>query len=153
MLSDGIEYSPQIDETLTIEMQRFDRRSTRRRQTKDDGVILVPGEMLGPDLMSWMKQQGARFGQRINGGGAPGFVLITSETSESQIVGIVRSADTARDDVIDRQRIAGISPLYSAVLAKIGCTFGHAAAHVGGKVVLSHAKESQRRVESSASAD
>jgi len=50
------QYSPQIDERRTVDVQRIYCRTTASSETNNQGEVSAPREMLNPSLATGMKQ-------------------------------------------------------------------------------------------------
>src|SRR5262249_19202795 len=100
MFTKRIEYTTQINQSWTIELQRHNGGSARRRQGEHACEVIVPGKMCSPALLAWMKQPHECFSDGISNNSAPGFMLVAAVAAECQIVSRRRPAETAWYDMI-----------------------------------------------------
>jgi len=87
-----------------IQVQCDDRRAPGTRKSFDSRAAERPGEMPSPLLLARMKEFDTAPCQRIGGGGSVAFVLVTPRTAVTEIVLVISTATSSRDDVIDLLR-------------------------------------------------
>ena len=105
MFTDRVEYTTQIDQSWTIELERSNSRSAYRCQAQHQSEILVPGKMFIPALLTGMKQENRRVSDRIGSRGPIGLVLVAAMTAESQVLSCCQPAKAARHNVINGEGI------------------------------------------------
>lgn len=105
MFSPSSKITPKIDESLTIQLQCFDRRASYRRYTNESSEIGIPREMLVPLLPSGMKQRHQFSALRIKSFDLVCFVIIATLTGKREIFQFVAATTFGRDDVFYGERL------------------------------------------------
>jgi hypothetical protein len=149
MFTDRIEHATQIYQSWTVELQRRNGSSARRRQGKQMREVIAPGKVCFPALLARMKQPHECFSDGISNNSSPGFMLIAAVAAERQIVSRRRPAETARYDVINCEGICRVSRLRAAVFAAMLAAISNQAAQLSRDVPFRHVRENGSRVDPS----
>ena len=149
MFTNRIEYTTQIDQSWTVELQRRNGGSARRRQSEHVCEVIIPGKMCFPALLARMKQPHECFSDGISNNCSPGLMLVAAVAAERQIVSRRRPAETAQYDVIHCEGICRVSRLRAAVFAAMLAAISNQAAQLSRAVPFSHIRENGSRVDPS----
>src|SRR6266849_6862376 len=149
MFTNRIEYTTQIDQAWTVELQRRNGGSARWRQSEHVREVIVPGKMCSPALLARMKQPHECFSDGISNNSSPGFMLVAAVAAECQTVSRRRPAETAWYDVINCEGICRVSRLCVAVFATMLAAISNQAAQLSREVPFRHCRGNRSRVDSS----
>jgi hypothetical protein len=141
MFTKRIERTTQIDQSWTVELQRRNGGSARRRQGEHACEVIVPGKMCSPALLARMKQPHECFSDGISNNSALGFMLVAAVAAECQIVSRRRPTETAWYDVINCEGICRVSSLCAAVFATMLAAISNQAAQFRRDVPFRHVRE------------
>lgn len=89
MLPRQEQYPPQVDQTFPVKPQGFDGCPTSRGQAQQQGVIVVPDEMLVSVLQPRMKQRYHFCRDRVIAFGLIVLVVVAALAGKGQVVGYV----------------------------------------------------------------
>src|SRR5262245_20152118 len=149
MFTNRIEYTTQIDQSWTVELQRRNGGSARRRQSEHVCEVIIPGKMCFPALLARMKQPHRCVSDGISNNSSPGFMLVAAVAAERQIVSRRRPAKTAWYDVINCEGIRRVLRLRATVFAAMLAALSHQAAQLSWNVSFRHVRENESRVDPS----
>lgn len=117
MLALGSENPPQVEEARTVQPEPFYRCSSRRSLAKHPREVRAPGEVLGPNIPSRMKERDESTTQGIRRFDAGMFVPVTALAREGQVGKIIRASEVERQDVLYGERVGRKRFLAATVLA------------------------------------
>src|SRR5215831_7815884 len=149
MFTNRIKHTTQIHQSWTVELQRHNGGSARRRQSEHAREVIVPGKMCSPVLLARMKQPHECFSDGVSNNGSPGFMLVAAVAAERQIVSRRRPTETAWYDVIHCEGICRVSSLRAAVFAAMLAAISNQAAQLSRDVPFRHVRENGSRVDPS----
>jgi hypothetical protein len=93
--------SSQVYDAFAVQLQSCDRCSTYRRPSDDQGKIPVPGKMIAPTVLRWVKQRGRDACEWVYGFRKGVFQVIAALAGERKIGRRTSSAKDARYDVLN----------------------------------------------------
>jgi hypothetical protein len=144
MQAQGKKRPTEIDDTLSVQLERLNGRSPRRRQPHDQAKIAVPGKMLAPNILPWVKEWHHRAADGISSLGLGIFVIVAALAGKCQIVEQRLSTPTPGDDVLDRVSLDTKTSLAATVFTAVsrtldnGLTFCRADGAISGTVAAQY---------------
>jgi hypothetical protein len=100
-----------------VYLQRDNRGASRCGKSKQFDAGFIPDKMFRPYLAAWVKESSCQPAQWINRADLAAFEFIAKTTSETQIFKDCQAALSARQNVVNRHRLAGVGLFGAAVSA------------------------------------
>lgn len=85
MFTKSAQYTPQVDDPGTVQLQFLDRRPPRWSQSQYQRIVWIPSEMGSPGLLPRMVKRNGLPGDGISGPNADVFPIVAPLTGEGEI--------------------------------------------------------------------
>src|SRR5262249_40486736 len=119
MFADGIKHAAHVDQSFSVQLQRFRCGSTSGSQSSDLQVIFAPGKVFVPPLLSRIIDRNQETCDGV-GSRRPGRLMpITALPTLSQVFGGRLAAGLPWSDVIDRRCLWRVTAWIAAILAVV----------------------------------
>lgn len=105
MFAHGIQHTPQIHQSVSVQSQSFDGCPANRSKTDNPSRIGIPRKMLKPFLQPWVKERNRITSCRVNRACLNCFMVIASLTREREILCKRFAATLARQNMFYRKRL------------------------------------------------
>ena len=128
-----------VGDNRVVHIQRHDRRTANRRQTYYLRSRRIPGKVLAPRLVAWVKEGDDLARQGVTGCGCATLELVATPAGKAEIVKCGWTALCLRDDVVNRHRLPRVC--FCGVTIRASPIIGgeKALSQVDGELMSAHA--------------
>ena len=140
MFADQQQEPSLVDDTPAVQVQRRDGGAANRGKANHHCVIIAPGKMFVPVVLTWVKQRDCFLTEVIKSGGFVIFEIVTALASAGEVFSAAFAADGERDDVLVGERVRTIIFLTKTVFTTALRAILKQQAQFFGQSLSSHAK-------------
>lgn len=138
MFADGIKHAAHIDQTLSVQLQRFHGSPADRGQPYDSQRIFTPGKVFVSPLLARMIERNQKSGDRIEGRRFSRLMTITPLAALGEVFDDCQTTGFSRNDVIYWRRLRRVTSRIATILTAVPRPLDDQAAQLGGDVFFSH---------------